>query len=63
MSSGSEESGPQGDGEALSFVWLLIKKIMEAYVNVYEKGTIKREKLNVQDKKRKNFLYILAEHF
>lgn len=48
MSGGSEESGPQSDGEALSFVCFLIKKNNEAYGNVYEKGTIKREKLNIQ---------------
>ena len=44
------------------FVCLLQKK-MGVYGNVYEKGTIKRENLNVQDQEEEHFLYISAEHF
>ena len=36
---------------------------MGVYGNVYEKGTIKRENLNVQDQEEEHFLYISAEHF
>lgn len=47
----------------LDFLFVCLLQKMGVYGNVYEKGTIKREKLNIQDQEEEHFLYISAEHF